>query len=166
MPREEEMLPKDKYTLFDKKEKSYRKSIHSMPNPLLLDLPLLFVLRNYTDGYFFPCRAAQVDSCQPTREPPWFLSSIFAIPRTRKHSFYSPTKKSIGICIIRINPDLAVSFACPAWVVRKDRSFWHLRKSSWLFQEEARLTIFYFQRLEFVNSTTFRTMSCIGYIPG
>ena len=30
MPREEEMLPKDKYTLFDKKEKSYRKSIHSM----------------------------------------------------------------------------------------------------------------------------------------
>lgn len=29
MPREEEMLPKDKYTLFDKKEKSYRKSIHS-----------------------------------------------------------------------------------------------------------------------------------------
>lgn len=33
MPREEEMLPKDKYTLFDKKEKSYRKSIHSMPNP-------------------------------------------------------------------------------------------------------------------------------------
>lgn len=33
MPREEEMLPKDKYTIFDKKEKSYRKSIHSMPDP-------------------------------------------------------------------------------------------------------------------------------------
>ncbi|KAJ5486704.1 hypothetical protein N7530_001004 [Penicillium desertorum] len=31
MPREEEMLPKDKYTLFDKKEKSYRKSIHKLP---------------------------------------------------------------------------------------------------------------------------------------
>ncbi|RHZ45346.1 mitochondrial 54S ribosomal mL60 domain-containing protein [Aspergillus thermomutatus] len=29
MPREEEMLPKDKYTLFDKKEKTYRKGIHS-----------------------------------------------------------------------------------------------------------------------------------------
>lgn len=29
MPREEEMLPKDKYTIFDKKEKKYRKSIHS-----------------------------------------------------------------------------------------------------------------------------------------
>ncbi|KAH1703697.1 hypothetical protein KXX12_000980 [Aspergillus fumigatus] len=30
MPREEEMLPKDKYTLFDKKEKTYRKGIHKL----------------------------------------------------------------------------------------------------------------------------------------
>lgn len=29
MPREEEMLPKDKYTIFDRKEKRYRKGIHS-----------------------------------------------------------------------------------------------------------------------------------------
>lgn len=29
MPREEEMLPKDKYTIFDRKEKRYRKAIHS-----------------------------------------------------------------------------------------------------------------------------------------
>lgn len=40
MPREEEMLPKDKYTLFDKKEKTYRKGIHSMlpliARPLIL----------------------------------------------------------------------------------------------------------------------------------
>ncbi|KAJ9628405.1 hypothetical protein H2204_009242 [Knufia peltigerae] len=28
MPREEEMLPKDKYTIFDRKEKRYRKGIH------------------------------------------------------------------------------------------------------------------------------------------
>jgi hypothetical protein len=33
MPREEEMLPKDKYTIFDKKEKTYRKGIHSMSMP-------------------------------------------------------------------------------------------------------------------------------------
>lgn len=33
MPREEEMLPKDKYTLFDKKEKKYRKGIHSTLHP-------------------------------------------------------------------------------------------------------------------------------------
>ncbi|PYH95261.1 mitochondrial ribosomal protein L31 [Aspergillus ellipticus CBS 707.79] len=31
MPREEEMLPKDKYTIFDKKEKKYRKGIHKLP---------------------------------------------------------------------------------------------------------------------------------------
>ena len=29
MPTEQEMLPKDKYTIFDKKEKKYRKGIHS-----------------------------------------------------------------------------------------------------------------------------------------
>lgn len=29
MPKEEEMLPKDKYTIFDRKEKRYRKGIHS-----------------------------------------------------------------------------------------------------------------------------------------
>ena len=29
MPREEEMLPKDKYTVFDRKERRYRKGIHS-----------------------------------------------------------------------------------------------------------------------------------------
>ncbi len=29
MPREEEMLPRDKYTIFDRKVKRYRKGIHS-----------------------------------------------------------------------------------------------------------------------------------------
>jgi hypothetical protein len=29
MPIEQEMLPKDKYTMFDRKEKKYRKGIHS-----------------------------------------------------------------------------------------------------------------------------------------
>ena len=29
MPTEQEMLPKDKYTMFDRKEKGYRKGIHS-----------------------------------------------------------------------------------------------------------------------------------------
>jgi len=31
MPQEEEMLPKDKYTIYDRKEKSYRKGIHKLP---------------------------------------------------------------------------------------------------------------------------------------
>jgi hypothetical protein len=29
MPTEQEMVPKDKYTIFDRKEKKYRKGIHS-----------------------------------------------------------------------------------------------------------------------------------------
>ena len=38
MPREEEMPPKDKYTIFDRKEKRYRKGIHSewTPNDKLI----------------------------------------------------------------------------------------------------------------------------------
>ncbi|RMJ29084.1 hypothetical protein PHISP_00027 [Aspergillus sp. HF37] len=31
MPREQEMVPKDKYTIFDKKERKYRKGIHKLP---------------------------------------------------------------------------------------------------------------------------------------
>ncbi|KAF2003957.1 mitochondrial ribosomal protein subunit L31 [Amniculicola lignicola CBS 123094] len=31
MPREEEMLAKDKYTVFDRKVKRYRKGIHKVP---------------------------------------------------------------------------------------------------------------------------------------
>ncbi|KAK3995951.1 mitochondrial ribosomal protein L31-domain-containing protein [Cladorrhinum sp. PSN332] len=31
MPTEAEMLPKDKYTIFDRKEKKYRKGIHKLP---------------------------------------------------------------------------------------------------------------------------------------
>ncbi|KZZ87030.1 Ribosomal protein L31, mitochondrial [Ascosphaera apis ARSEF 7405] len=31
MPSEEEMVPKDKYTLFDRKERTYRKGIHKLP---------------------------------------------------------------------------------------------------------------------------------------
>ncbi|TPX12093.1 uncharacterized protein E0L32_007208 [Thyridium curvatum] len=36
MPSEAEMLPKDKYTIFDRKEKRYRKGIHSKLQILFL----------------------------------------------------------------------------------------------------------------------------------
>ncbi|KAL9600022.1 MAG: hypothetical protein Q9179_003369 [Wetmoreana sp. 5 TL-2023] len=45
MPREEEMRPKDKYTIFDRKEKRYRKGIHSES-----DVRLLLVLRHRRSG--------------------------------------------------------------------------------------------------------------------
>lgn len=44
MPREEEMLPKDKYTLFDKKEKNYRKSLHSMLELSIVGIPWEYLL--------------------------------------------------------------------------------------------------------------------------
>ncbi|MCJ1427570.1 hypothetical protein MMC29_005473 [Sticta canariensis] len=31
MPLESEMRPKDKYTMFDRKEKTYRKGVHKLP---------------------------------------------------------------------------------------------------------------------------------------
>jgi hypothetical protein len=44
MPTEQEMLPKDKYTIFDRKEKRYRKGIHSMLNlPLKADFILVSI---------------------------------------------------------------------------------------------------------------------------
>lgn len=33
MPREEEMVPRDKYSMFDRKEKTYRKGVHSASAP-------------------------------------------------------------------------------------------------------------------------------------
>jgi hypothetical protein len=35
MPTEAEMLPKDKYTMFDRKARRYRKGIHSEPGGCL-----------------------------------------------------------------------------------------------------------------------------------
>lgn len=69
MPREQEMLPKDKYTIYDRKEKKYRKGIHS---ELSRGLPLevwQVLMRCFN-------RIAQVDTSQPTCEPSWFLSAI------------------------------------------------------------------------------------------
>jgi hypothetical protein len=50
MPTEAEMLPRDKYTMFDRKEKKYRKGIHSEYPPIPhLSIPALLI---------FPSRAA------------------------------------------------------------------------------------------------------------
>ena len=38
MPNEGEMVPRDKYTMFDRKEKRYRKGIHSEFLALILSL--------------------------------------------------------------------------------------------------------------------------------
>lgn len=78
MPREEEMLPKDKYTIFDKKEKKYRKGIHSECFcRSLIRLcwggiaGLLARILADTKSSF---RIAQVDTSQPENQSPGFLS--------------------------------------------------------------------------------------------
>jgi len=49
MPTEAQMRPKDKYTIFDRKEKRYRKAIHSMP---FLSPPARATRRHDADALF------------------------------------------------------------------------------------------------------------------
>lgn len=67
MPTEAEMLPKDKYTMFDRKEKRYRKGIHSMLFCRSMAGP--FRLGN-TDPRN---RATEVDESIAAIEPAWIL---------------------------------------------------------------------------------------------
>jgi hypothetical protein len=66
MPTEAEMMPRDKYTMFDRKAKRYRKGIHSMFPSGPCDCSRAVWL---TSGF----RAPQVDPCVPKNQPPWFL---------------------------------------------------------------------------------------------
>jgi hypothetical protein len=104
------MLPKDKYTLFDKKEKKYRKGIHSMFVPHCHCYTLWKGVRGeVSNGWiaaFQLCslgeyarmlttlfRTAQVDKSQPAREPSWFLvlfDSLLA--RYLRNRPYDPLK--------------------------------------------------------------------------
>lgn len=65
MPTEAEMLPRDKYTMFDRKAKRYRKGIHSM-----FDLAMLADRGDVLIGK----RDPEVDEGQPKNQPSWFLS--------------------------------------------------------------------------------------------
>lgn len=69
MPVEEEMLPRDKYTMFDRKEKKYRKGIHSMAVALLT----FFFLTSADAGGLF--RIAKVDESFAESQPSWILNA-------------------------------------------------------------------------------------------
>jgi hypothetical protein len=64
MPTEQEMLPKDKYTVFDRKVKRYRKGIHSMCriDGVMADWWKLIV-----------SRGTEVDESQPETQSSGFL---------------------------------------------------------------------------------------------
>ncbi|KAK5321101.1 hypothetical protein LTS03_008466 [Exophiala xenobiotica] len=70
MPREEEMLPKDKYTIFDRKEKRYRKGIHT----------------------------SEVDESQSKSQPAWFLDAAAAVGecRSRKNRYTPSSSMTAG----------------------------------------------------------------------
>jgi hypothetical protein len=64
MPKEQEMVPRDKYTIFDRKEKKYRKAIHSTQLPVPIDdEPDILTLHRIT----------QVDESFSACQPPWIL---------------------------------------------------------------------------------------------
>ena len=62
MPTEAEMEPRDKYTIFDRKAKGYRKGVHSKGCPAAAAGPELT-----------RSRGAQVDQSQPESQPRRFL---------------------------------------------------------------------------------------------
>lgn len=89
MPIEQEMVPKDKYTLFDRKEKKYRKAIHS--TFIVSDLQLC-IARGEETSTDNICRAAEMDenlsACQPTRILSFSRSATDARGKTLQHVLY------------------------------------------------------------------------------
>lgn len=67
MPKEEEMRAKDKYTIFDRKEKRYRKGIHSMSCPRGLADPGSGV-RPVCNALFLLLTCVCLQSCPSGRE--------------------------------------------------------------------------------------------------
>lgn len=88
MPTEQEMLPKDKYTVFDRKVKRYRKGIHSksysfwgrreregMVKKMLRCSWMLKVYALYLACVLISVnRGAEVDESEPEAKSPGFLS--------------------------------------------------------------------------------------------
>lgn len=68
MPTEEEMLPRDKYTMFDRKAKRYRTGIHSTFCHDDCDSTTGKIVLTFWK------RAAQVDESIATCQPSWLLS--------------------------------------------------------------------------------------------
>ena len=100
MPTEAEMLPRDKYTMFDRKAKRYRKGIHSMLHHLHQSTPsrsILIFKQSYPSG-----RGCHSESTPPvTREstsPNWRSRSAGSRIRWRTaYSSHSGNYKQIHI---------------------------------------------------------------------
>jgi hypothetical protein len=76
MPTEEEMLPKDKYTIFDRKERKYRKGIHSELLAIAVHSNCLVGSCGYDANRALSCRVTQVDESFAATESSWVLRSF------------------------------------------------------------------------------------------
>lgn len=88
MPREEEMRPKDKYTIYDRKEKNYRKGIHSecsIAEQCRVDI--VKGLEQKVDS-LKKNRITQVDKSQSTSEPSRFLNIRETAANFRLRSYF------------------------------------------------------------------------------
>ncbi len=72
MPTEQEMRPKDKYTMFDRKEKRYRKGIHSESLQVLL-IGGYAINRKELALIFGDSRATEMDEGQSADKSPGVL---------------------------------------------------------------------------------------------
>lgn len=61
MPIEQEMVPKDKYTIFDRKEKKYRKGIHSEFWQEYKVHRALIILQSFLNGQEYPSESIRLD---------------------------------------------------------------------------------------------------------
>lgn len=69
MPTEQEMLPRDKYSMFDRKAKHYRKGVHSWSYPVLCSVPV-------PSADIYSHRAAKMDESQPETQSTWILRLV------------------------------------------------------------------------------------------
>jgi hypothetical protein len=69
MPTEAEMLPKDKYSVFDRKVKRYRKGIHSTFG---IGHVVMRIKKRLTLG-----RGTEMDEGQPETQSSWFLDDFW-----------------------------------------------------------------------------------------
>ena len=88
MPTEQEMLPKDKYTVFDRKVKRYRKGIHSKSHTVSARESAFFIAERAYENlasiwWLTFRRGAKVDKGQPTTQSSGFLDGSYGERRSR-----------------------------------------------------------------------------------
>lgn len=117
------MLPKDKYTIFDKKERKYRKGIHSMFFTCVLFQSqcfgswfkeLLLAGHRYSSTLLMICcRTSQMDSTEPTFESARFLMECFGFGTRYRQLHETTTATPPGIYHFLYNTEIVDRWTSP-----------------------------------------------------